>query len=294
MEKAKFDIYEVITSKIIESLEAGNIPWLKPWKNGGHKSTMANLPYNGATGRNYNGMNLLLLGCTDYAVNAWYSFKQVKDLGGNVKAGEKSTMVIYWQFNEKVEDNGEVKRIPFCRYYNVFNYAQCENLPFPKQQPFVPVEYTDIDALVINDLGIALNHGGDRAYYAPASDRIQMPALSQFTDTEHYKAKLLHELTHSTGYASRCNRDFKGRFGDAAYAFEELVAELGSAFLSSHFQVEPMLQHNAGYIQSWLKVLKDDKRAIITASSQATKACQWVLDKLASPEQVEEPLPLAA
>ena len=288
-----FDIYAVITDKIIASLESGNIPWLKPWKNkDANKGTIASMPFNGFSGRNYNGMNLLLLGCTDFNNNAWYSFKQVKELGGNVKSGQKSTMVTFWSITEKTNKDGKPEKHFFLKYYNVFNFEQCENLPAPKNAPIEFLEYNNIDGLV-SGLGIGLNHGGDRAFYAPSRDSITMPTHTAFNDENAYKATLLHELTHATGHESRCDRDKKNnRFGNEGYAFEELVAELGSAFLSVHFSVEPSLQHNAAYIQSWLKVLKDDKKAIITASSQATKACQWVLTQLAMP--LDEPMPMAA
>jgi antirestriction protein ArdC len=291
MKNDKFDIYEVITNKIIAQLEGGNIPWLKPWNNSpdAKSTTRANLPFNGFSGRNYNGMNLLLLGCSGHSSNAWYSFKQVKELGGNVKAGEKSTMVIFWQFSEKKDASGNVvDKIPFLRYYNVFNYDQCENLPLPKQVEGKPIAYTSLDSMIKDDLDIKLTHGGNQAFYSPSVDVITMPMHEAFTSPEHYDATILHELTHATGHTSRCNRDFKNRFGSEAYAFEELVAELGSAFLSANLNVKPLLQHNAAYIQSWLKVLKGDKKAIITASSQATKACAWVLDILQADTDTEE------
>ncbi len=277
-----FDIYETITNKIIAQIESGKLPWLKPWesKGAGKAATKSFLPFNGSTGRNYNGLNLLLLGCTNYESNAWYSFKQCAELGGNVRKGEKSTMVIFWQFS-KVKDKvtGEETEIPFMKHYSVFNFEQCDNLPEPKHIAGTPVNYNSIDELV-KELGVKLGHGGDRAFYSPALDAIQMPLHTAFASETLYNATLCHELTHATGHATRCNRDFKGRFGNEAYAFEELVAELGSAFLSAQLDIEPVLQHNSAYIQSWLKVLKNDKKVIVTASSQATKACRWVLDRI--------------
>lgn len=285
-----FDIYQSITNKIITALESGTMPWLKPWKDAtGKVSTNALHPFNGSTGRNYTGTNLLLLGCTSYSSNAWYSYKQCEALGGNVKKGEKSTMVIYWQFSRiKDKVTGEETQVPFIKYYNVFNFEQCENLPEPKQVQGEPITYNSIDALV-KDLGIGLQHNGNRAFYVPSMDVINMPVHSAFESEAHYNATLLHETTHATGHKTRCNRDFSGRFGNEEYAFEELVAEIGSAFLSAHLGVTPLLQHNASYLASWLKVLKSDKKAIVTASSQAQKACQWVLEALkaeAEPEAI--------
>lgn len=289
-----FDIYQVVTDKIINQLESGAMPWLKPWKDKTHKQgTIAIYPYNGATGRNYNGLNLLLLGCNSYASNAWYSYKQVTELGGNVRKGEKSTMVTFWSITEKQDTvTGKMEKRFFLKYYNVFNFEQCDNLPVPKQVEGEPMQYTTIDNIV-RQVGVNLMHGGNRAFYSPARDSITMPIHAAFTDASAYDATLLHELTHATGHETRCNRDFRGRFGDSAYAFEELVAELGSAFLSARLGVTPMLQHNAAYIASWLQVLKNDKKAIITASSQATKASEFVL-AIVSGDVVKESTQLAA
>jgi antirestriction protein ArdC len=273
-----FDIYQTITDKIIAQLETRVMPWLKPWADKERKGTIAIYPFNGATGRNYNGLNLLLLGCSNYDSNAWYSYKQVKDLGGNVRKGEKSTMVTFWSITEKQNtETGKIEKSFFLKYYNVFNYEQCDNLPMPKQVAIEPITYTSLDSIV-KQCGIGLNHGGNRAYYSPSADAITMPIHSAFIEYNKYDGVLAHELTHATGHTSRLNRDFSGRFGSDAYAFEELIAELGSAFLCASLGIVPELQHNASYIASWLKVLKDDKKAIITASSQAQKACNFVLD----------------
>lgn len=290
MTNGKFDIYEVITNKIIQSLEAGKLPWLKPWDAIHCKTaTRGELPYNGFSGRNYNGMNQILLGLMPYNSNAYYSYKQVTELGGTVRKGEKATMVVFWTFTEyKDQVTGEQAKIPFLRYYNVFNYEQCDNLPEPKHVIADPIKYDSLDSLVKDDLNIKLAHGGNSAFYSPALDAIQMPRHEAFISETFYKGTLLHELTHATGHSTRCNRDFKNRFGSEAYAFEELVAELGSAFLGASLNVEPVLQHNANYIANWLVVLKNDKKAIITASSQAQKACKWVLDSLSLEDNTEE------
>ena len=273
-----FDIYQVITDKILVSLEQGVTPWLKPWTNSNTVNTATLFPYNGFTGKNYSGVNVLLLSCNNYASNDYYTFKQVTELKGNVKKGEKSHIVVYWHILEKTDTNGNIDKIPFLKYYNVFNREQCENLPESKVKQ-VTVNHVALDALP-EKLGVKLAHGGNKAFYSPANDSITMPLHESFTDTKYYDATLLHELTHSTGHETRCKRDFKNRFGSDAYAFEELIAELGSAFLGASLGVTPVLQHNASYIASWLTVLKNDKKAILKASSEAQKACNYVLSML--------------
>ena len=281
------ELYQTITNTIIKQLESGVTPWLKPWK-AIEGSTSLSLPFNGHSGRNYNGINLLLLWASDYPSNAWYTFKQAKELGGMVKKGEKATKIVYWQMLKSTDSNGHEQIIPMLKSYYVFNYIQCEGLPEPKRKlglELPPMPENDI----VKACNVPLLHEGNRAFYSPSKDIIVMPHVSQFESVTRYNNTLMHELTHATAHETRCNRDTKNikRFGDSAYAFEELVAELGSAFLSIELGLQHSsdLEHHTSYIASWIKVLKEDSKAIITASSQAQKACTWVIEQLQSKQQ---------
>lgn len=287
------DIYQEVTNRIVAALESGTAPWLRPWRDS--KAGSMTEPYNAATGRPYNGINLLILGSAPYADLGWMTYKQAQELGGNVKRGEHGTMVIFWKFDAvKDDETGKVKTVPFARGYTVFNVEQCENLPVEKlKRPTMPTPGdTDMNALATR-VGARVRHGGTRAFYTTAGDFVQMPSVEAFKSVEGYQATLAHELTHWTGHKSRCNREFGKRFGDSAYAFEELVAEIGSAFLCARHGIALESLQHPSYVASWLKVLKDDKRAIFTASSKAKEAAGFLM---AEHEEAEEPvaLPMAA
>lgn len=278
------DIYESVTNKIIQALEAGNAPWLKPWTG---KAGNGFEPYNGATGRPYNGINLLILGCAAYADNAWLTYKQAQALGGNVRKGEKGTQVIFWQFNKMRDDEtGKDKVIPFAKAYIVFNAEQCEGIEQAKLKRPAPIVAGET---VINDIaakhGVNLAHGGDKACFIPSKDKVLMPSASDFKSMAHYQSTLAHELTHWTGHETRLKRDFSGRFGSEAYAFEELVAEIGSAFVCAQTGIALEGLQHADYLASWLKVLKGDKRAIFTAASKAKQAASYLLGQAEETEQ---------
>lgn len=281
MEKPKRDLYQEITDKIIVSLEQGVRPWKCPWdqsRYGGFEG----IPYNLKTGYSYRGINIPILWATqqekEYQSNAWLSYKQAEQLGGNIKKGEKSTTVVYWNFIDKEED-GKHKCIPFMKWYNVFNLDQCEGVDL---KPAVKREQTWDDLQHIEEI-IQSNHVdlrfesmGVRACYAPTFDFISRPKKERFQSQGDYYCTLFHEMTHWTGHHSRLNRDFKGRFGDESYAFEELIAEMGSAFLFADLGLEGNVQHDS-YIASWLRVLKNDKKAIFKAATEASKAHQFIL-----------------
>lgn len=269
------DIYQETTDRIIAALESGTVPWLRPWRD--DKSGSALEPFNAVSGRPYNGINLILLGCMPHAELGWLTFKQAKELGGNVRRGEKGTVVIFWKFTEVTGDDRERRILPIARAYTVFNVAQCENLESRKlKMPKAPIAgETDINALCERN-GATVRHGGDKAFYTTAGDYIAMPSAAAFRSTEHYAATLAHELVHWSGHKDRCNRQFGARFGDAAYAAEELVAEMGSAFLCARLGIPlDSLQHPS-YLASWLRVLKEDKRAIFTAASKAKAAAEYL------------------
>jgi antirestriction protein ArdC len=272
-----FDVYKVITDKIVAALEAGNIPWVKPWKDGQGYGSEA-LPYNGVSGRNYNGVNVLLLGCSTYGSNAWFTFKQAQGLGGSVKKGEKSTMIVFWSRKIiKDKKTGEEKPSFMLKYFNVFNLEQCEGIdPAKVKRPKTGTMQDTTATIVAANHGATVNYGGDRAFFSPMTDSITMPVQDTFQSIEAHDATLYHELTHWTAPKCRLDRDLSGRFGDESYAFEELVAELGSAFLCARVGIEQVTQSSA-YIQSWIKVLKNDKTAIYKASKLAQAAADYLL-----------------
>jgi len=220
----------------------------------------------------------LILGSLPYSELGYLTFKQAKELGGSVRKGETGTMVVFWKFETREDkETGKVKTVPFARGYTVFNTAQCDGLDESKiKRPAAPMAgQTDMNALA-SRVGAVIRHGGNKAFYTTQGDFVQMPRADAFLSEGHYQSTLAHELTHWTGNEKRCNRQFGKRFGDEAYAFEELVAEIGSAFLcASHGVALDGLQHPA-YVASWLKVLKGDKRAIFTASSKAKEAAAFL------------------
>jgi antirestriction protein ArdC len=293
---ARPDVYARITNRIVEDLERGVRPWLKPWSAGNTAGRIAKpLRHNGQA---YSGINIVLLWSEavtrGFTSPTWMTFRQAIELGGHVRKGETGSMVVYANriTRTDTDENGaEVEReIPFLKSYMVFCVDQIDGLPDPYYvKP--RVEHQDdtraghiaaADAFVAAT-GAAIRTGGNRACYIPTADRIDMPAYASFHDTgtstaaEAYYATLLHETIHWTAPAHRCNRELGKRFGDNAYAREELVAELGAAFLCADLGItpEPRADH-AAYVGSWLTVLRNDKRAIVSAASLAQKAVDWL------------------
>lgn len=271
------DLYQMVTDKIIAQLEAGCVPWVKPWISSRSHGGDA---YNAISGKRYRGINTALLFAPQFTSNAWMTFKQAKDVGANVRKGEKGSMIVFfkpWTVADKNDPDGKSRTIPILRSFHVFNIEQIENLP-AKFQPAVieaPSEFERHQAAERLMSQAIVTHGGDRAFYNSGSDSIRLPQPGQFVSPAAYYAVALHELTHWTGHSSRCNREFGKRFGDTAYAREELVAEMGAAFLCAHVGIDSITQHPA-YLQSWINVLKADKRAIVMAASQAQKAADFV------------------
>jgi antirestriction protein ArdC len=291
----KTDIYEKVTAKIIAELETGAVPWLKPWKNGRNAAGNISIrPCNAESNRPYTGINVLLLWCAaqenGFTSNGWLTLKQILKLKGRVRYEEfrKSTKIVFMKPYVKVvsnpagEDEEQTKLV--AREYSVYNVEQCDGLKLPAKSIVKevvvekPVDIhkrrEDIQAWV-EATGAVIRYGGDRAFYTTREDYVQLPHVAQFETAEHYHATELHELIHWTGSEKRLNRVFGKRFGDNAYATEELVAELGSAFLCADHNIEGQLRH-AGYIESWLKALKADKRIIFSAASAATKAAEFL------------------
>lgn len=279
------DWYQEVTDRIVATLEAGTVPWVKPWSGKfGHHGAMA---YNGASGRPYHGINAVLLGMSPYASCEWFTFNQAKELGGCVRKGEKGSPIVFFKEirlgeDKREDDKDDGKRL-LIRGWHVFNRDQIdglpdskrENAPAPKAEP--DGRRADVDA-VIKATGATIRHGGDRACYrsGPGVDEILMPIPAAFCDFGAYYATATHELGHWTGHAARLDRDLSNRFGSHKYAAEELIAEMTSAFLCARLGIDGKLQHPE-YIASWLDVMKADKRAVVTAASKAQKAALFIM-----------------
>ena len=290
------DIYTRITSRIIEELEKGVRPWMKPW-NAEHAAGRITRPLR-HNGQPYRGINVIQLWMTaesaGFVSPFWLTFQQAKELGGFVKKGEHGTPVVYASSFTKKEANeqGEEieQEIAFLKEYTVFCADQCEGLPQHfyqlAEQPKETMERIEQAERFFANTKADIRTGGNQAYYAIASDYIKMPPFETFRDAESHAATLAHELTHWTRHPLRLDRDFgRKRFGDAGYAIEELVAELGSAFLCADLSITPEVREDhAAYVACWLKVLKDDKRAIFTAASHATKAVDYLHSLQPQPE----------
>ncbi|WP_448215290.1 ArdC family protein [Endozoicomonas sp. 2B-B] len=279
MTKQRRDIHQEVTDRIIKAMESGNLPWVKEWKAG---EACSMLPYNASSKKNYSGVNTLLLFIEaeeqGYNANGWVTYKQAQALGGNVRKGEKGCTVVYYNTMKRTVDDVETGeelevKIPFLKSYTVFNIEQCDGLNLEELKPLeMPEGYDHIDSFV-RATSAQIRHGGGKACYSSVLNLIRMPRPEDFTSPEAYYATLFHELTHWTGHKSRLDRQLGNRFGSEAYAAEELIAELGAAFICAQFGICSELRH-ASYLQSWLKVLKNDKKAIFTAASKASKAAE--------------------
>lgn len=285
------DISQIITDKIINLLERGTIKTGERWT--GSRAT--GLPVNAKSGEQYHGINVLVLWAEmadkSYASSQWVTFKQAADMGANVRKGEKSVMCVYYRTvgkrdEAKAEDEQETYFM--AKPFWLFNVAQIDGLPADLTTPasatpaksFNP--HQEAEQLLLNSQA-SINFGFDSAYYSPSADKICLPARERFTSESNFYATALHELTHWTGNETRLNRSFGKRFGDDAYAFEELVAELGAAFTIGQLgMIDATIETHADYVQSWIKVLKDDKKAIFTAASQAAKASDFILNQVAN------------
>lgn len=285
----KADVYERVTAQIVAELEKGERPWFKPW-NAEHAAGRITRPLR-ANGIPYRGINVVMLWGSaveqGFSAPLWLTYKQAQELGGQVRKGEKGSLVVYANTitrTETDEATGEEQErdIPFMKGYTVFNAEQVDGLPahfYALAAPALdPVARIARAETFFAATGADVRHGGNQAYYTAAADRVQMPPFETFRDAESYYATLAHELTHWTKHEKRLDRDFgRKKWGDEGYAMEELVAELGAAFLSADLDLtpEPRADH-AAYIASWLKVLKDDKRAIFSAAAHAQRAADYL------------------
>lgn len=280
------DIYQIINNKIIELLEQGAVPWRKPW------NAQSNYPCNLISKKNYRGINVFLLACQHYSCPWWLSYKQVQEKGGHVIKGAKSTPVIFWKWLDKADpetadcDDAQTGKIPLLRYYNVFNLEQTEGINIPEPEE----THNELNSIAAAEEVIAsmplcpdIRHGGNRAYYSPTLDYIQLPNQHTFDTIEEYYNTCFHELAHATGHSNRLGRKSilePSYFGSHEYSKEELVAEMGAAFLSGHCCIENnTIINSAAYIQGWLKSLKNDKTLLVLAAAQAQKAADYILNK---------------
>ena len=284
----KQDIYQKVTDKIIADLEQGELTWLKPWSSGNMDGRIIKpLRHNGLP---YSGINVLMLwGAAmegGYLSPFWMTFKQAKELGAHVKKGERGNLVVYANTITKTEEqedgSKEEQKIPFMKGYSVFNVEQIEGLPehyYSKPESVIDpaLRISHAEDFCANT-GADIRHGGNSAHYAGGSDHVQMPYFETFRSPESYYATLAHELTHWTKHKSRLDREFgRKKWGDEGYAREEPVAELGAAFLCADLELTPEAgTDHAAYIQSWLKVLKEDKRAIFSAAAHAQRAADFL------------------
>lgn len=296
MTSVRSNVYSRVTDQIVAELEAGVRPWAQPW-NAAHEAGEVSRPlrFNAVP---YQGIKVVLLWLSalrqHFSCPLWMTYKQASQLGGQVRKGSRGSLVVYadsFTRRETGNDGQEQEvEVPFLRSYTVFNGEQIDGLPANyyarAEQPARPIESIERAEHFVAHTGVDIRHGGGMAYYSPAEDFVQMPSLASFRQAERYHGTLAHELTHWTRHPARLNRDFgRQRWGDAGYAMEELVAELGAAFLCADLGLTLEIRDDhAAYIGSWLKVLKNDRRAIFTAAGHAQRAADY-LHELQPPTQ---------
>ncbi|WP_208951058.1 ArdC family protein [Rahnella sp. ChDrAdgB13] len=278
--KNKPDLYQTVTDSIIEALEAGVKPWTCPWE---RVAGMSGLPANYATGTAYSGMNIMLLWCSaakqGFSDPRWLTYKQAQAAGAQVRKGERGTVAIFYTTLEKENEAGEIDFIPMLKTFTVFNVDQIDGLPLAAECTTPTVTFDPLPQVesLIQRTGAKITERGQAAFYTPTTDEIFLPERGRFADAANFYATGLHELVHWCGAKSRLNREMKGGFGSEGYAFEELIAELGAAFLMADLGVSGEVQHES-YIASWLKSLKNDKRFIFKAASAASKAHRYLME----------------
>lgn len=277
------DTYQRITDAVIEQLEAGTKPWIRPWRGNSRGSLVPRR----VTGEAYRGINVLMLWLASelagYEENTWLTYRQAQELGGQVRKGEKGALVVkYGTFAPKEREDDDDRGIPYLKGYTVFNVEQIENLPQEFYRPAEALSTTQVPHLeaveiFVRNTGAVITYGGATACFRPTPDDILLPERSRFVDEIHLYSTLLHEMTHWSGAKHRLDRDLSGRFGTESYAMEELVAELSASFLCADLGVAHDPRGNtASYLESWLKVLKNDKRAIVSAAAKAQAAADYL------------------
>jgi len=303
---ASLQIYSMVTERIVAKIEEAIIakengneaiaPWHRPWFNSG-------IPTNLVSKKPYRGFNVFYLSCLGYTSPYFATFNQIKGLGGNVKKGEKGFPVIFWKFldpkevdpSEKDENAPKNKKIPMLRYYTVFNIDQTENINPKKIPAFETREFNPMEEgeAIIRSMPNRpeITHNESRACYKPSIDSVNMPKRETFESNEAYYSTLFHELTHSTGHASRLNRKEvtdHNSFGSHDYSAEELTAEMGAVFLCNEIGINSTFDNSIAYLKSWLQKFKDDTKMIIMASGRAQKAVDYILDSKNKTEEEKE------
>lgn len=288
MAPAKKTPYDAVTERIVAALEAGVVPWHRPWRSGGGQRSLS-------SGKPYRGINIFTLEATaaicGYSSPWWTTFNQAKERGGKVRKGEKGTPVVFWKFIEKPDpdDPGRIRRIPFLRYFTVFNTDQVDDLDPPEVEGLAAFEPIEVCEAIKRGYakrhgGPALQHGGDVAFYHPIDDFVRLPVLGQFESPEAYYAVLFHEFGHSTGFPTRLDR--KGitettTFGTPTYSQEELVAEMTAAFVCGEAGIPVNYPQSSAYIASWLAKLGSDPKLVVHAGGQAQRAADLILGRAA-------------
>lgn len=286
----KFDIYEIVTQKIIDLLETGVVPWQIPWR------TASGMPRNLVSLRPYNGINFWLLLCRKDSIPFYLTFEQVKSLGGTIRKGEKSTMIVFWKLL-KSEDEAEEKVTPLLRYYHVFNISQTEGID-EKRIPKTGAFDHDFNSVDVAESLISkwtdcpkIIQGSDSAYYEPKFDLVCIPNPRTFFNDHQFYSTLYHELVHSTGHTKRLGRHEKikdHKFGSQDYSQEELVAEMGAAYLCGLTDMgQQTLENNVAYIKSWIRTFKNDSKVLIMAAAQAQKAVDYIIQSLPENQPIE-------
>jgi antirestriction protein ArdC len=296
------NFYDDITRKIIAELEAGCVPWVQPWGTPAAKAPLA-MPHNAATHRRYGGINVLILweAVVDrgFSGQSWLTFRQALSLGGCVRRGERGTSVVYAdrfvpteEMKRASTEGDEARAIPFLKRFTVFNTDQCDGLSADVSSIAPPPHTVEpqVEAL-IRATRIDFRIGGNRAFYCPPEDYVQLPPPAAYFEPINWHRTALHELAHASGHSSRLNRDLSAGYGTKEYAFEEIVAEISSAFCCAALGIVPTVRHS-DYIGSWLKVLREDSRAIVRATSQASKVADYLLGFL--PDGVVSPMTVPA
>lgn len=295
------NVYEIVTEQILKELEAGVVPWHKPWM-----AAPGSMPIS-ISGHLYRGINVLLLAMAGRSSNIWMTFKQALEHGGNVKKGEKGTLIVFWKINkfkdddaEETEDGGKTKTYAMLRYYKVFNLDQTENVVLPKKLQPIPAgaEVPEPDPIAAAEAVITgfknppkISLSGGRAFYVPTLDAVTVPPKKTFDSIEEFYSTMFHELTHSTGHESRLNRSGivqSTGFGTANYGEEELIAEFGSAFLCGVTGIETKtVKNSAAYIEGWRSKIAADKKLVVMAAARAQKAADLILGR-SEAKEVEE------
>ena len=283
---ARRDHYQELTDTVVAALEAGTAPWRRPWDpdRAGGPAT----PVNAATARRYRGVNTLVLGMSKLAFGSgdprWCSYRQAAERGWQVRKGEKGTTVYFYKPLEIKTGGGPESQdgsrtVPLLRIFTVFHASQIDGVPelvAPAAPKPLRARIEDAD-LIMKNSQVAIRIGGDRAFYSPGTDHIQLPPDASFHSPEDWAATALHELAHASGAPHRLNRDLSGRFGSSAYSREELRAEIASMYVGAELGVPADIPNHASYIQSWVKVLKEDKREIFHAAADAQKIADYIL-----------------